>query len=48
MNEHVRQLMILAEVQVLVARIVHDPKNFQEISERIEEVKSMILTNFTL
>lgn len=35
--------MVLSEVQVLCARIIHDQKQYNEISERIEEVKSMIL-----
>lgn len=44
-QEHVDQVMILADVQISMARIIHDEKKFHEINEQINKVKQMILNN---
>ena len=42
-KDHIRQLMILNEVQVIASRIIRDENQFQEVSQRIEEVRDMII-----
>lgn len=42
-TQQINQVLILSEVQIIIARTVHDEKKFNEINERINEVKQMIL-----
>ena len=42
-KDHLRQLMILNEIHVISARIIHDKVQYQELSERLDEVKDMII-----
>lgn len=42
-KDHIRQLMILNEIQVIASRIIHDEKKYLELADRLEQVKVMII-----